>query len=120
MHFFYVIVHIFVTWDQQTTQRLNPGVNPWLPRMWKHDLETKYAVFGLFDDCSPYSKTKLPHQRTRASHRITDRSFRYMSHLVSGINFPVLFANLIPVSITCLFMLPPHLLTVSTHHSHHP
>jgi len=41
---------------------------------------------------------------------------------VSGINFVVLSVNLIPVfqSLTCLFMLQTHLLTLSTHHSHHP
>jgi len=44
------------------------------------------------------------------------------SHVVSGINFLVLSVNLIPapLSLSCLFMLLPHLLTLSTHHSHHP
>ena len=39
-----------------------------------------------------------------------------------AINFLVLSVNLIPVplTLTCLFMLPPHLLTLSTHHSHRP
>jgi len=39
-----------------------------------------------------------------------------------GLNFLVLSDNLIPVllSLTCLFMLLPHLLTLSTHDSHHP
>ena len=43
-----------------------------------------------------------------------------MPHHVSAINFLVLSVNLIPVplSLTCLFMLLPHLLTLSTHHSH--
>ena len=42
--------------------------------------------------------------------------------LVSGINFPVLSVNLIstPLSLSFLFMLLPLLLTLSTHHSHHP
>jgi len=43
-------------------------------------------------------------------------------HHVSGINFLVLSVNLIsaPQSLSCLFMLLPHLLTLSTHHSDHP
>jgi len=42
--------------------------------------------------------------------------------IVSGVNFLVLSVNLIPVSLslTCLFMLLPHLLTVLTQHSHRP
>jgi len=54
--------------------------------------------------------------------RITDRSFMGMPHHVSGSNFPVLSVNLIPVplSLTCLFMLLPHFLTMSTHHFDHP
>jgi len=45
-----------------------------------------------------------------------------MPHHVSGSNFPVLSVNLIPVllSLTCLFMLLPHFLTISTHHFDHP
>jgi len=45
-----------------------------------------------------------------------------MPHHVSGINFLVLSVNLIPVPLspTCLFILLPHFLTLSTHHSHHP
>ena len=41
---------------------------------------------------------------------------------VSGINFLVLSVNLIPVplSLTSLLMLLPHLLTLSAYHSHHP
>jgi len=48
---------------------------------------------------------------------VTDRSFMGMPHHVSGSNFPVLFVNLIavPLSLTCLFMLLPHFLTMSTH-----
>ena len=43
-----------------------------------------------------------------------------MPRLVSGINFLVLFVNLIPVplSLTHLFMLLPHLLTLLTHRCH--
>ena len=39
-----------------------------------------------------------------------------------AINFLVLSVNLIPVplSLTFLLMLLPHLLTLSTYHSHHP
>ena len=42
-----------------------------------------------------------------------------MPHLVTGINFLVLCVNFIPVhlSLTYLYMLLPHLLTLSTHHS---
>jgi len=45
-----------------------------------------------------------------------------MPHLMSGIDCLVLSVNLIlvPLSPSCLFMLLPHLLTLSTHHSHHP
>ena len=45
-----------------------------------------------------------------------------MPHLVSGIIFLILSVNLIPVplSLTSLLMLLPHLLTLSTYHSHHP
>ena len=45
-----------------------------------------------------------------------------MPHLVSGINCLVLSVNLIlvPLSPSCLFMLLPHLLALSTRHSHHP
>jgi len=45
-----------------------------------------------------------------------------MPQLVSGINSLVLSVNLIPVLlyITCLFLLLPPLLTLPTHHSHHP
>jgi len=45
-----------------------------------------------------------------------------MPHHVFGSNFPVLSVNLIPVplSLTCLFMLLPHFLTMSTHHFDHP
>ena len=59
---------------------------------------------------------------TSYSLRITDRFFRYTPHPVSGINFLVLSVNLISalLSLSCLFMLLPHLLTLSTHHSHHP
>ena len=44
-----------------------------------------------------------------------------MPHHVSGINFLDLSVNLIPVllSLSCLFMLLPYLVTLSTHHSHH-
>jgi len=43
-------------------------------------------------------------------------------HPVSGINFLVLSVNLIlaTLSLSFLFMLLPLLLTLSTHHSHHP
>ena len=45
-----------------------------------------------------------------------------MPHHVFGSNFPVISVNLIPVplSLTCLFMLLPHFLTMSTHHFDHP
>ena len=45
-----------------------------------------------------------------------------MPHHGSGINFLILSVNLIPVplSLTSLLMLLPHLLTLSTYHSHHP
>ena len=68
------------------------------------------------------SLVTLPRPPTSSSIRITDRSFRYTPHLVSGINFLVLSVNLIsaPLSLPFLFMLLPHLLTLSTHHSHRP
>jgi len=52
---------------------------------------------------------------------ITSSLFSLIAAL-DGINFLVLSVNLIPVSpsLTCLFMLLPHLLTLSAHHSHHP
>jgi len=45
-----------------------------------------------------------------------------MCRHVSGINFPVLSVNFVPVplSLTCLFMLLPHFLTMPTHHSRQP
>ena len=45
-----------------------------------------------------------------------------MPHHVSGINFLVPSVNLIPVplSLTCMMILLPHLLTLSTHHCRHP
>jgi len=45
-----------------------------------------------------------------------------MPHHVSGSNFPVLSVNLtpVPLSLTCLFMLLPHFLYMSTHHFDHP
>ena len=57
-----------------------------------------------------------------SSLRIIDRSFRYASPRLWNQLPIVLSVNLIPVplSLTCLFMLLPHLLTLSTHHSHHP
>jgi len=58
---------------------------------------------------------------TSSSLRITDRCLG-VPHLVSGINFLVLSVYLIPLplSLSCLFMLLSHLLTLSTHHSRHP
>ena len=49
------------------------------------------------------------------------RHFFGMPHLVSGVNFLVLSLNLIPVpvSVRPVHALP-HLITLSTHHSHHP
>ena len=67
------------------------------------------------------SLVTLAQPPTSSSLRITDRSFRYMLHHVSGIYFLVLSVNLIPVplSLTCLLLLLPHLLTLSSYHSHH-
>ena len=52
---------------------------------------------------------------------LTDRSFRYASpclwnQLFSSLRQP----HPVPLSLTCLFMLLPHLLTLSTHQFHHP
>ena len=59
---------------------------------------------------------------TPSSLRITDQSFRYASpclwnQLPSSLRQPHSSPS---VSLTCLLMLLPHLLTLSTHHSHHP
>jgi len=53
--------------------------------------------------------------------RITDRSFRYASPCLWNQLPIVLSVNLISVllSLTCLFMLLPHLNTLLTHHSQH-
>jgi len=67
--------------------------------------------------CSTRSSSLVTLARppTSSSLRITDRSFRY------EINSLLLSVNLIPaLALTCLFLLLPHLLTLSTHHSHHP
>ena len=49
-------------------------------------------------------------------------SYDNTPRLVSAINFLVLSVNHIsaPLSLSFLLMLLPHLLTLSTHHSHHP
>jgi len=54
--------------------------------------------------------------------RITDRSFRYASPCLWNQLPIVLSVNLIstPLSLSFLFMLLPLLLTLWTHHSHHP
>ena len=67
------------------------------------------------------SLVTLARSPTSSSLRITDRSFRYASPCLWD-QLPIFSVNLIPVplSLTCLFMLLPHLLTLSTYHSHHP
>jgi len=67
------------------------------------------------------SLVTLARPPTSSSLRITDRSFHYASpclwnQLPSSLRQP----HLSPLSLSCLFMLLPHLLTLSTHHSHHP
>jgi len=56
---------------------------------------------------------------TSSSLRITDRSFRYASPCLWN-QLPILSVNLVsaPLSLSCLFMLLPHLLTLPTHYSH--
>ena len=70
------------------------------------------------------SLVTLARPSTSSSLRITSRSFRYASLCLwnDGINFLVFSVNLIsaPLSLSWLFMLLAHLLTLSTHHSHHP
>jgi len=67
------------------------------------------------------SLVTLARPPTSSSLRITDRSFRYASPCLWN-QLLFLSINLIsaPLSLPCLFMLLPHLLTLSTHHSHHP
>ena len=65
--------------------------------------------------------SRYPHSTTNiilVTYGISDRSFWYASpclwnHLPSYLRQPVL------LSLICLFMLLPHLLSLSTHHSHH-
>ena len=60
---------------------------------------------------------------TKSGHAVRTSLFRYASPcLWNQLPSPLHSVNLIPVplSLTCLFMLLPRLLTLSTHHSHHP
>jgi len=79
------------------------------------------SLFNLLAALAPHlTLPSLDHQHhPRYAYLIASSG---IPHHVSGINFLVLSANLLPVplSLTCLFMLLPHLLTLSTHHSHHP
>ena len=76
-----------------------------------------YNMQKIGKDCVCGSREILVDRET---HRQTDALIT-IHHHVSGINFLILSVNLIPVplSLTSLLMLLPHLLTLSTYHSHH-